>query len=137
VYYSRDEETGIYNKHKTILKLSERLAFHQVMHMLEKAFGRIPDDSNPILRSDQGWQRFRIFKYDPIELSERPPECVRLRQISQDSVPVGGRTVRFLFPATTRKAKFSPGNICWNDKETEIKRAAWTAYVINNRYLCN
>ena len=36
--------------------LSRHPVFHQVIDMLEKAFNKIPDNTNLILHSDQGWQ---------------------------------------------------------------------------------
>ena len=36
--------------------LSKRPVFNQVIDMLEKAFNKIPDNTNLILHSDQGWQ---------------------------------------------------------------------------------
>lgn len=36
--------------------ISERPTFQQTMDMLDKAFSKIPDNTNLILHSDQGWQ---------------------------------------------------------------------------------
>ena len=36
--------------------LSRHPVFAQVVDMLEKAFNKIPDNTNLILHSDQGWQ---------------------------------------------------------------------------------
>lgn len=36
--------------------IAERATFHQTMDMIKKAFAKIPDSSNLILHSDQGWQ---------------------------------------------------------------------------------
>lgn len=44
--------------------LSERPTFHQTTEMLEKAFEKIPDGTNLILHSDQGWQyQMRRYQY--------------------------------------------------------------------------
>jgi transposase InsO family protein len=45
----------LYNREIISYDISERPTFHQVINMLEKAFERIPDNSNLILHSDQGW----------------------------------------------------------------------------------
>lgn len=37
-------------------ELTERPVFNQVVAMLKKAFRKIPDNTNLILHSDQGWQ---------------------------------------------------------------------------------
>ena len=42
--------------------LSERSTYYQITDMLAKAFSQIPDDTNLILHSDQGWH-YRLPKY--------------------------------------------------------------------------
>ena len=42
--------------------LSRHPVFAQVVDMLEKAFNKIPDNTNLILHSDQGWQ-YQMKKY--------------------------------------------------------------------------
>lgn len=46
----------MYNGEIISYNISERPAFSQVMDMLDKAFEKIPNDTNLILHSDQGWQ---------------------------------------------------------------------------------
>ena len=44
--------------------ISERPVFHQIMDMLEKAFEKIPNNTNLILHSDQGWQyQMKQYQY--------------------------------------------------------------------------
>lgn len=45
-------------------ELAERPVFNQVTAMLEKAFKKIPDNTNLILHSDQGWQyQMKQYQY--------------------------------------------------------------------------
>ena len=37
-------------------ELSERPNFNQIINMLKKSFKKIPNNTNLILHSDQGWQ---------------------------------------------------------------------------------
>ena len=46
----------MYNGEIISYNISERPALAQVMDMLDKAFAKIPDNTNLILHSDQGWQ---------------------------------------------------------------------------------
>jgi putative transposase len=46
----------LFNGEVVSYSLSERPAFAPVVEMLKKAFQRLPDKSNLILHSDQGWQ---------------------------------------------------------------------------------
>ena len=46
----------MYNGEIISYNISERPLLSQVMDMLDKAFDRIPDDTNLIFHSDQGWQ---------------------------------------------------------------------------------
>ena len=44
--------------------ISERPAFRQIVDMLEKTFNKIPDNTNLILYSDQGWQyQMKQYQY--------------------------------------------------------------------------
>jgi len=52
----------LYNSELVSYSISERPVFAQVMDMLKKAFGKIPDNTGLILHSDQGWQ-YRMAKY--------------------------------------------------------------------------
>lgn len=45
----------LFNGEIVSYNISERPVFHQVVDMLEKAFIKIPDNTNLILHSDQGW----------------------------------------------------------------------------------
>lgn len=46
----------MYNGEIISYNISERPVLGQVMDMLDKAFAKIPDDTNLIFHSDQGWQ---------------------------------------------------------------------------------
>ena len=46
----------LFNGEVISYNLSRRPVFAQVVDMLEKAFSKIPDNTNLILHSDQGWQ---------------------------------------------------------------------------------
>ena len=46
----------LFNGEVVAYNLSRRPDFHQVTDMLNKAFAKIPDNTNLILHSDQGWQ---------------------------------------------------------------------------------
>ena len=46
----------LFNGEVVSYNISERPVFKQVMNMIEKAFEKIPDNTNLILHSDQGWQ---------------------------------------------------------------------------------
>ncbi|XEQ97908.1 IS3 family transposase ISBth167 [Sporomusa paucivorans] len=46
----------MYNGEIISYNISERPVIGQVMDMLDKAFAKIPDDTNLIFHSDQGWQ---------------------------------------------------------------------------------
>lgn len=52
----------LYNGEVISYTLSERAYFQGVEEMLEKAFKRIPDNTNLILHSDQGWQ-YQLERY--------------------------------------------------------------------------
>ena len=46
----------MFNGEVISFNLSRHPVFNQVVDMLEKAFDKIPDNTNLILHSDQGWQ---------------------------------------------------------------------------------
>jgi len=46
----------LYNGEIISYTMSDRPVFHQITDMLERAFAKIPDNTNLILHSDQGWQ---------------------------------------------------------------------------------
>lgn len=46
----------LFNGEVISYNISDRPVFHQVMDMIDKAFVKIPDNTNLILHSDQGWQ---------------------------------------------------------------------------------
>lgn len=52
----------LYNGEVVSYNISESPNFHQIEDMLDKAFERIPDNTNLILHSDQGWQ-YQMEKY--------------------------------------------------------------------------
>lgn len=45
--------------------IAERATFHQTVDMIKKAFTKIPDNSNLILHSDQGWQ-YQMKQYQQL-----------------------------------------------------------------------
>ena len=54
----------LFNGEVVSYNLSRRPVFHQVIDMLEKAFNKIPDNTNLILHSDQGWQyQMKQYQY--------------------------------------------------------------------------
>ena len=54
----------LYNGEIVSYSISERPTFHQTMDMLDKAFAKIPDNTQLILHSDQGWQyQMKRFQY--------------------------------------------------------------------------
>ena len=54
----------LYNGEVISYNLSKHPVFHQVEDMLEKAFKIIPDNSNCIIHSDQGWQyQMKQYQY--------------------------------------------------------------------------
>lgn len=54
----------LYNGEIISYNISKRPTFHQTINMLKKAFDRIPDDTQLILHSDQGWQyQMRRYQY--------------------------------------------------------------------------
>ncbi len=52
----------LFNQEIISYELNERPVFNQVVMMLNKAFKKIPDNSNLILHSDQGWQ-YQMKRY--------------------------------------------------------------------------
>ena len=54
----------LFNGEIVSYSLSERPVFSQVIDMLEKAFAKIPNNTNLILHSDQGWQyQMKQYQY--------------------------------------------------------------------------
>lgn len=54
----------LFNGEVISFNLSRHPVFNQVVDMLEKAFNRIPDNTNLILHSDQGWQyQMKQYQY--------------------------------------------------------------------------
>ena len=54
----------LFNTEVVSYNISRHPVFYQVADMLEKAFRKIPDDSNLILHSDQGWQyQMKQYQY--------------------------------------------------------------------------
>ena len=62
--------------------ISERPTFHQTIDMLDKAFEKIPDNTNLILHSDQGWQyqmkhyQYRLQQKGVIQSMSRKGNCL-------------------------------------------------------------
>ena len=52
----------LFNQEIISYELAERPVFNQVVMMLNKAFKKIPDNTNLILHSDQGWQ-YQMKRY--------------------------------------------------------------------------
>ena len=54
----------LFNGEIVSYNLSRHPVFNQVVDMLEKAFNKIPDNTNLILHSDQGWQyQMKYYQY--------------------------------------------------------------------------
>jgi putative transposase len=54
----------LFNQEIISYELTERPVFNQVVMMLKKAFKKIPDNTNLILHSDQGWQyQMKHYQY--------------------------------------------------------------------------
>lgn len=54
----------LFNQEIISYELTERPVFNQVVMMLEKAFKKIPNDTNLTLHSDQGWQyQMKQYQY--------------------------------------------------------------------------
>lgn len=59
----------LYNSEIVSYSISLHPTFHQTMDMLEKAFNKVPDNTNLILHSDQGWQ-YQMKRYQ-LKLKEK------------------------------------------------------------------
>ena len=55
----------LFNGEVVSYNISERPVFAQVMDMIEKAFNKIPNNTNLILHSDQGWQ-YQMKQYQQV-----------------------------------------------------------------------
>ena len=55
----------LFNGEIVSFNLSRHPVFHQIVDMLEKAFNKIPDNTNLILHSDQGWQ-YQMKQYQSL-----------------------------------------------------------------------
>ena|SRR5690606_2026793 len=55
----------LFNQEIISYELSERPVFNQVVVMLKKAFKKIPDNTNLVLHSDQGWQ-YQMKQYQQL-----------------------------------------------------------------------
>ena len=72
----------MYNGEIISYNISSRPDFNQVMDMLDKAFAKIPDGTNLILHSDQGWQyqqkkyQQRLQKKGIIQSMSRKGNCL-------------------------------------------------------------
>lgn len=72
----------LYNGEIISYNISDRPTFYQTMDMLDKAFAKIPDGTNLILHSDQGWQyqmkqyQYRLRKKGIIQSMSRKGNCL-------------------------------------------------------------
>jgi transposase InsO family protein len=72
----------LFNGEIVSYNISERPTFYQTMDMLDKAFMKIPDNTNLILHSDQGWQyqmkkyQFRLKQKGIIQSMSRKGNCL-------------------------------------------------------------
>ena len=72
----------LFNGEVVSYNISERPVFSQVMDMIEKAFNKIPDNTNLILHSDQGWQyqmnqyQYALEKKGIIQSMSRKGNCL-------------------------------------------------------------
>lgn len=72
----------MYNSEIICYNISDRPVFGQVMDMLDKAFGTIPDNTNLIFHSDQGWQyqhktyQYRLKEKGIIQSMSRKGNCL-------------------------------------------------------------
>ena len=55
----------LFNGEVVSYNISKRPMFSQVLDMIEKAFSKIPNDTNLVLHSDQGWQ-YQMKQYQKI-----------------------------------------------------------------------
>lgn len=55
----------LYNGEIISYNISSKATFHQTMDMLKKAFAKIPDNTELILHSDQGWQ-YQMRRYQQL-----------------------------------------------------------------------
>jgi len=54
----------LYNREIISYNISERPTFYQTMQMLDQALNRLPDETNLILHSDQGWQyQMKLYQH--------------------------------------------------------------------------
>lgn len=72
----------LYNGEIVSYNISDRPTFQLIMDMLNKAFDKIPDGTNLILHSDQGWQyqmkqyQYRLQKKGIIQSMSRKGNCL-------------------------------------------------------------
>jgi transposase InsO family protein len=72
----------LFNREIISYNISERPTFHQTMDMLDKAFDKIPDNTNLVLHSDQGWQyqmknyQYRLQQKGVIQSMSRKGNCL-------------------------------------------------------------
>lgn len=72
----------LFNREIISYNISENPTFHQTMDMLDKAFAKIPDDTNLVLHSDQGWQyqmtryQYRLQQKGIIQSMSRKGNCL-------------------------------------------------------------
>ena len=83
----------LFNGEVISFNLSRHPVFNQVVDMLEKAFDKIPDNTNLILHSDQGWQyQMKQYQYlleqKILELDEGGDAKWLIKSLSEDQVEV-------------------------------------------------
>ena len=72
----------MYNGEIISYKISDRPVLKQVLDMLDDAFAKIPDDTNLIFHSDQGWQyqhkqyQYRLKKKGVVQSMSRKGNCL-------------------------------------------------------------
>jgi transposase InsO family protein len=72
----------LFNGEIIAYNISERPTFRQIMDMLDKAFEKIPDSTNLIFHSDQGWQyqmkhyQYRLQQKGIIQSMSRKGNCL-------------------------------------------------------------
>lgn len=72
----------LYNREIVSYDISERPFFSQIMKMLDDAFAKLPDDTDLIMHSDQGWQyqmkhyQFRLSQKGIRQSMSRKGNCL-------------------------------------------------------------
>ncbi|MCC9020258.1 IS3 family transposase [Flavobacterium lipolyticum] len=72
----------LFNQEIISYEVTERPVFNQVVIMLKKAFRKIPNNTNLILHSDQGWQYQMKHYQDLLEQKKNQTKHVKKRKLS-------------------------------------------------------